>query len=335
MHWTDNSINRIVTSMNELRQKCSAKCTELTQSAKIQNIELSRQITQSNVTGTFAAVDSGFSTKQFLSLDVVLVRSVAAIFTYNDAKLVASTYFPNRVPGISLHCGSFSDQTESTYFKSLSRLTAEITCAIQTVKIHSPQMLMLDGSILPLPSDQPQSTSTLFPMYQELVDNYRELFELCGSQNCQLVGIVKDSRSQRLCNLLEQRLKMPIPNGTDEFLCDLLLTAGQRSITFAHSDQPNGFSKNINCFYIKTGNGLPFRVEFIANNSASVGGLEQEADAIAGQLMPISNTFSYPAILIETDMRACLTPNEINHVFNSIENRSKEFVLRSNSRPFR
>ncbi len=119
MHWSDKSISRIVSSMNELKQTRSAKCNELITAAKTLGLPLTTSVQPSKVNGNVAAVDSGLATKQFVSLDVVILRGLSSIFTYKDNELISSTYFQNRVPEISVHYEIFTDQSESTSFKSL------------------------------------------------------------------------------------------------------------------------------------------------------------------------------------------------------------------------
>ncbi len=337
MHWSASSITRIVTSMNELKQQCTAHCSELKRISTEKHFPLVNVVTPSEVNGVVAAVDSGFSSRQFLSLDVMLLRSVATIFTYNSNQLIASQYFPNRVPGIGVHYGVFTDTSDSTCFKSLSRLAAELSCAVQTVKMYSPSMLFIDGSLLPLQSDKPQEGSSLTSLYAEVLALYKELYALCSENNCELVGIVKDSRSQKLCNLLERKLETRIAVNSDEFLSNLLLASGERTVVFSLEDSQLEFTQDasgVHCFYMKSGNGLPYRVEFLSNEKDD--GIESLASTLAGKLYSLGSPhFSYPSILIEVDMRAALTPAEINSLFSSLENNTRDLALRSNSRPFR
>ncbi len=312
--------------MNELKEQCSRHCSELKNLSTQSGFQLTEGIKPMEVSGVVAAVDSGFSSRQFLSLDVMLLRSMSCIFTYEKNNLVESVYFPNRVPGISVHYGVFSDPTDSSCFKSLSRLSAELNCAVQTVKVFKPKLILIDGSLLPLPSDKPSQGSSLSPIFEEVISLYSQLYSACVESNCLLVGIVKDSRSQKLCNLLEKKLATRIPVNNDEFLCNLLLKPNEKSLVFPLDTS----HENIHCFYMKTGDGLPMRVEFLASGDAN-----EVASSVAGQLHSLSPQFSYPSILIEVDMRASLMPREISTLFNSLESNAKELVLRSNSRPFR
>lgn len=337
MHWSSASITRIVANMNELKQRCAINCTEVQKAYSDKKKPIVFDIKSVSFDGVVSAVDSGFSTKQFVSLDVMLLRSTAAVFTYKQNVLVSNEYFPSRVPGVSVHCGVFSEPSDSQCFRSLLRLSAELNCALQTVKMYSPQMLLIDGSLLPLSNDKPSKESSLHEMYAEVLQAYNNLFATCTETNCTLVGVVKDSRSQRLCSLIEQELKQTLPVNSDEFVTDLLLSRNQRSLAFQINEETasiggasNGikFKDKINAFYMKAGDALPYRVEFM--------GSEEKADEIAANLCALgSSQFAYPSILIEVDMRAALTPGEITSVFNSLESVNRDLVLRSNSRPFR
>lgn len=331
MHWSATSVNRIVTSMNELKQQCASHCNELKQAANRQGLELTSGVAPHNFSGVVAAVDSGFSSREFVSLDVLLLRSVASVFTYENSALVGCDYFPNRVPGISVHYGVFPDAAESACFKSLSRLAAELNCALQTARLYNPALLFIDGSLLPLASDKPPANSSLQAQFDEVLSLYGELFATCAANNCELVGVVKDSRSQKLCNLLQRKLNVNVAISSDELLCNFLLSSGQRTMAFKADESAAGNARQVHCFYLKAGGGLPYRVEFIAS-----GNVEEHASLLASKLCGLGSPhFSYPSILIEVDMRAALTPGEISALFSSIENRQSDFILRSNNRPFR
>ncbi|MFH1247096.1 MAG: DNA double-strand break repair nuclease NurA, partial [Candidatus Micrarchaeota archaeon] len=247
MHWSASSINRILTSVTELREQCTLRCTELKKISSEKGFKLVSKVNPTEINGVVAAVDSGFSSRQFVSLDVLLLRSVASIFTYEKNNLVASQYFPNRVPGVSIHYGIFSDATESSCFKSLSRLSAELSCGVQTVKMYSPAMLLIDGSLLPLASDKPPQDSSLSNLYNEVIGLYGELYSICKENNCELVGVVKDSRSQKLCSLLEKKLGGKISINSDEFLSNMLLASGERTVAFPLEDAPFEFAKGLHC----------------------------------------------------------------------------------------
>ncbi len=351
MHWSSNSIARILTSIGELKKRCSVQCDNLKKDS-LNDVPIVTNIEKTQANSTLAAVDSGFSTKQFLSMDVMLLRSVSTIFAYENGKLTSTDYFPNRVPGISIHYGVFSDQSESTCFKSLTRLNAEMSCAVQTVNVFKPSMILIDGSLLPLPSDKPPENTSLSLLYSETIALYSNLFKVCAENNCELVGVCKDSRSQRLCNLLSENNKVDFPIPNDEFVTDLLLDSFQRTLCFPHSNVNSldnsgavadvHWSKLVNCFYMKAGDSLPFRVEFLlpnTNNEKENDGkenLEKAASLIASSLASFcSPQFGYPSILIEVDMRASLKPGEISTLFASLEHQANALILRSNSRPFR
>ncbi len=331
MHWSATSINRIINSVNELKEKCSTHCRELKKAAADENFELVKNVEKREFSGVVGAIDSGFSSRQFLSLEVMLLRSAGSIFTYDKNMLVNSRYFPNRVPGISVHSSLLADPSDSLHFKSLSRLSAELNCAIQVAKIYQPSLLLVDGSLLPLPTDRPAGqNSTFCQHYNEVIALFNELFATSRENNCTLVGIVKDSHSQKMCNLLTSKFKRNLPAYSDEFLANSLLTGQQRTSCFK-LDQTELSESELYCFYMKSGSSLPYRVEFQSKKE-----VEKKATEIAGNLQAISSTqFAYPSILIEVDMRAALTPGEINALFKTLDGSARDLVLRSNSRPFR
>lgn len=341
MHWSASSLNRIVTSVNELRQRCVDSCDVIKKTSAGQGQQLVFSIAPVSVSNqTVAAIDSGFSVKQFVSIDVMLLRAVGCIFNYADGNISSASYYPSRVPGVSVHYGLFSDQNESTLFKSLTRLNAELSCALQTAKIYSPPLLLLDGSLLPLASDKPPLGSELEVAYEDTMELYSQLFSFCQDNNIQIAGIVKDPRSQRLCSILSSA-GYEVPTSSDIFLSDILLSPFERTSTFTYADDVNSsilrdlgqWPSIARGFYLKAGADLPYRVEFMAAGDA-----EQQASLLASKLLGLgsSHAFAYPSILIEADMRAALTPQEINTVFTSLSSRTTGFAaLRTNSRPFR
>lgn len=131
MHWSSSSLNRIVSSVKELKQKCSNDTNELKLRYAAKGTPLVHGVEPIEISDiSVAAVDSGFSVKQFVSVDVMLLRSVGCVFHYSQNSSLASTsFYPSRVPGISIHSGIFSDPAESTAFRSLTRLNAELNCA--------------------------------------------------------------------------------------------------------------------------------------------------------------------------------------------------------------
>lgn len=152
---------------------------------------------------SIVGIDGGVISKSFYNFDLIASRAVACIFKFDKNKPYVD-YFPNKspIPNIIPNLTP-SNQNESEIFISLERLSKEIELAILiTKRPERPNIIILDGSILPLPNDKPNYSSKILIKYQQVIEKYRILFESCIENNIMLVGCVKDSRSKRFISFL-------------------------------------------------------------------------------------------------------------------------------------
>jgi len=300
-----------------------------------QGSQLVSQVNRQPISISACAVDGGLFSHRLHGTDLVSVRSVGVHFTYSDSKLVSFDYSPSRrvEPSLEFHDGL--DEHEANLFRSLVRLKSELSCALTITEKFSPQLLLLDGSLWTVPSDRPSSDSALAPLYGEVIPLYKKLYSLCDSDKAdskeekktQLCGIIKDSRSRKLAKDLGF-------DCSDTVLCDHLLEAGERTSELPYFDEkqkePEGYWERLKVFYLKpSDHDLPLRVEFLH----SAIGIDQVASLILS-LSSISESFAYPAILIEADMRAAMDAQEIEHIQNRLSSLQIR-PLRRNARPFR
>ncbi len=264
------------------------------------------------------AVDGGLLAHRMHGIDIAVARAVGVNFIYEDSRLKSCDYYPSKSPRSSVEVQSALDEHEALVFRSLVRLKHELGCAIEVIGRYSPQIMLLDGSLLPVPSDIPSKESTLYPLYKEVLAFYGELH----SSGTLLCGVIKDSRAKRLSK-----------DCTDSVLCNYLLEECERTIEMEYfeSKTPNkevSLAENIKVFYIKPSkNDLPLRIEVL-------GDTEQAAQLICS-LSAISEHFAYPAILVEADMCAALDPAELQQIENSLQSKAGIRPLRRNLRPFR
>lgn len=265
------------------------------------------------------AVDGGLLYSRMHGLDISISRAVAVNFTYADGKPSVHEYHPSRAPQPSVEIMTSLDEHEANVFRSLVRLSQEIKCAAEAVEKFRPDLLLLDGSLLPLPSDIPAKSSQLRRMYDDLTGSYRKLY----SYDCLFCGVIKDSRARRLS-----------PDCSDSVLCDYLLGEGERTKEFPYFEKtpPNNelgeLGARIAVTYIKPSeNDIPLRTEVL-------GDVEKAASYVMG-LSAISSHFAYPAALIEADMCAALDPLEMESIERQLQSKAGIMPLRRNSRPFR
>ncbi len=274
------------------------------------------------------AVDGGLLAERMHGADIVVARAVAVTFQYDGAGLIGCSYFPKKSPEPEIEILSASDEHEAAVFRSLTRLRLELSCAVGALEASKPQLLLLDGSLLPHPSDRPQGESPLGPLYDEVVSLYSKLFDSCSAGGCMLCGVSKDSRSRKL----SKSLGLDCP---DTLLCSHLLRGMERTKDTGCFEPlaPGGGAeapgKGIRAFYLRPSiSDLPLRIEVLGSDIS-------KAASILCSLSAISANFAYPAALIEADMRAALDARELEPIRSTLSSLSGMRPLRRNSRPFR
>ncbi len=275
------------------------------------------------------AIDGGLLYQRVHGADIIVTRSVGVNFVYSNSSLSSFAYFPAKSPQPEIELKSSLDEHESQQFSSLLRLKSELECAVASMQKFSPQLLLMDGSLLPLPSDRPPESSELHGRYAQVIALYQKLYSECNERKCMLCGVIKDSRSRKLSDDLGIKC-------SDSLLCNYLLQAGERTKEFAYSESKNkdaiSLGSNIKVFYLKSSpNDLPLRIEVLDNAAGNVA----NAATLLYSLSAISDNFAYPAILVEADMCAALDPKEIEYIEQSLITLSGLKPLRRNNRPFR
>jgi NurA domain len=274
------------------------------------------------------AVDGGLLSERMHGADIVVSRSVGVNFTYDGPRLGSYAYHPKKCPEPDIDMRDSLDEHEANLFRSLVRLKSELGCAISTLERFSPGLLLIDGSLLPLPTDRPEDKSPLRPLYQDVLGLYWRLFSLSKEKKCMLCGVIKDSRSRAL----SESLGLSCP---DTLLCGYLLKEGERTRAMPYHPENKGLKEllelgeGVRVFYLKpSDDDLPLRVEAQDCDADS-------AASIICSLSQISDNFAYPAILIEADMCAALDPKEMEPIRSSLISMSGLKPMRRSSRPFR
>ncbi|MHA1299821.1 MAG: DNA double-strand break repair nuclease NurA [Candidatus Helarchaeota archaeon] len=317
---------------------------------------------------TIAGIDGGIIAKNFYNFDLIATRAVACIFEFNKNKPNV-IYYPEQSPTPKIISNiTPQNQTESEIFISLERIKEEIDLAISlSNRAKRPNLIILDGSILPLPSDKPGSSSELILKYEQVLEKYRILFKNCIDKNILLAGCVKDSRSRRFTSFMGKA----IPHLMDYFPrlnlildldyrgiinrlydCELLyriLEVNERTCILNYVENPKNhfilkdfdddIIKRLKIFYLKAvPYDFPMRVEYLTLNSSPI----STANKISAAILPLSChhvEFAVPTILIEADARAKLRDSDIDVLCDilvqKIGIKQNYFELRRNRRPFR
>ena len=259
------------------------------------------------------ATDGGLLWHRMHGVDIYLVRAAGVHFRYENSCLKSHDYHPKKSPDSIIEIRNHLDDHEARVFGSLIRLKSELSCAIELIEKYDPYMLLLDGSVLPLPSDVPRKESAVYPLYLEVCALYKKLFSF-GREKL-VCGVIKDSRSASFAKSVGL-------NCSDSVLCSYLLSEGERTSIMPYSGE-------VQCFYLKAAeNDLPLRVEVVGNKA-------EQAAEILYSISAISENFGYPAVLVEADMCAALDPREMEPIKIMLGKKAKVLPLRRNARPFR
>jgi len=280
--------------------------------------------------------DSGLTKKSSHLMDFVFLRAVAVIFRYSRGKLEDVVYYPrtNPTPEMTYSPESLSD-IEFRIFWSLQRMKREVKLSIEAIRKYSPDLFLIDGSLMINPGDVPKKESSVYSDYQELNNLLKELYETSKEKNCMIAGIVEDSRSSAFCNYVSKNIlekikspKLPdlknlLKRTRDTSLLYYMLEKGERTIAI---DLEGG----VKCFYLKSVEyDRPIRIEFLEN--------EKEIGEIVYSVSSQNQTYGLPNVLIEADQRAKLSEHETDYFINMIASKLRLqniFFLRRDGRPF-
>lgn len=308
--------------LNDFSNKISQHLKSISQSCqnlKDESLLSSQKLSPLVFDFSVIATDGGILYERLFGFDLFLLRSSCVYFNYNENKLIDFEYFPSKLSPITpLLLDSF-DENESQKLKSLLRLKEELSITLNCAKEKLPKIVLLDGSIVPLPSDRPEKSSSLFPLFEEIISLYAQLYLFCSKNNLLLCAIVKDSRSKSISSRFDL-------NFNDVVLFDNLLDGNSASSLFDLTEK-FGFSDfSFKFFYLKpTSSSLPLRVEFLS--------LDFDFDIIPTINSLCQLGLDYPPPLIEADLCATIDPNEIENFKKSLPLELRP--LRRNSRLFR
>jgi len=302
-----------------------------------------------------AGVDGGLAKESFHGIDLILLKAVAVIFQFKEGKLREVSYYPEPFPSPTPNIvfDPFSE-LEFELNSNMQRQMIEVETATETIKKFKPDLLLLDGSIVPHYVQRPESSSLLFQIYQQMIEAYKKLFSIAEENKTILAGIIEDSRGTRFCEILNQSLvflpevreaRVLLEKTKDTNLLTYVLNYGERTFVFPYSPEPEkhpvlkefgGTGKKIYSFYLKAAEfDRPMRVDLLANSN-----VEEIASKISSILLAICNssTYAFPSVLIEADLRARLSEKEIEEFGLDLKSRlgniASMLELRRKGRPF-
>lgn len=311
-----------------------------------------------------AGVDSGFVSKRLSFLDFVLVKTAGVVFDYKSGVVLRSEYYPapfSFPKPVLLSEGLERDEEQQSV--SLIRLREEVDCAIEVIKKFKPKYLFIDGSIVPQYQDKPRKESSINEEYHSIIHKFEELYNAANNSSTVLIACVEDSRGSRFAQILKDEI---IPKAKvasvraisadklvksfDASLLDYYLNTGERTFSFPYSDSVDShailkdyspkWANSVFVFYLKAAEfDKPLRVEFLfpqgLTDSKGLSSFANEVASVVYSLSSLHKEYSFPSILIEADLRAGLSEQEINVVFNRlIDKLGPKVRMRRTNRPF-
>jgi len=285
---------------------------------------------------TIGGEDGGLTKKSGHLLDFVFLRAVSVIFNYERGKLQDVAYYPtiNPTPEIIYSSNALSD-VDFRIFWSLQRMKKEIKISIDTISRFSPDLFLIDGSLMINPADVPRKESSVYMDYIEVKKLLNTLHEVGKKENCMIAGIVEDSRSSAFCTYIAENILSEVKSKKVPELIDILKRTRDTNLLYYLLEKGEAtkiidLEEEIKCFYLKTVEfDRPIRVEFFEN--------EKEIAEIIYTISSQSRTYGLPNVLIEADQRAKLSENDIDYYTNLIASKlgiQNVFFLRRDNRPF-
>lgn len=295
---------------------------------------------------TVAGVDGGLVRRELHGLDLVMTRAVAAVFEYRGGSLEGSDYLPSKTPSpdVETITGSL-DRREVDRAATLLRLRAETDAA--GAAMEDADTVLMDGSILPQHPDRPPRGGPLEEDYEAVVENYRDLYTTAMREGTLLAGVVEDTRSTAMCEVLRDNGfdSEPMGGGRDTTVLQHLLEKGERTLTMRYGDPEahpilsdlDGFEDAFHSFYLKAAkNDRPVRVDVFAPDEpvATVEAVASQVFALSG----VGDTYGIPPLLIEADQRAKIEGHEVEMLTNRLQAKLAHLPgvqdLRRDRRPF-
>ncbi|MCX6803381.1 MAG: DNA double-strand break repair nuclease NurA [Candidatus Diapherotrites archaeon] len=233
--------------------------------------------------------------------------------------------------------------------------------------------MFIDGSIVPQYQDKPRGDSELNSDYHSIITLFARLYKVAEQNFTTLVACVEDSRGTRFRQILQDdilskdssstpssqnslnqknlsskiQLSASILNSSfDASILDYYLRQGERTFAFSYTNSPSShailkdyspeWAKSVFVFYLKaTEFDRPLRVEFLCKDKNNLKECANRIASIVYSLSSLHREYSFPSILIEADLRAGLSEQEINVVYERlIDKLGSKIRMRRNNRPF-
>lgn len=299
------------------------------------------------------AVDGGLVKKSLHGFDCALVRAAGVCMRYEKGRLSGVKYWPSKAPAPIPKVFETLSDIDWAYLSSLVRIEAEVDTVLECLERFRPDILMMDGSIVPHYSDRPSSgRGEAREAYSRVLEKYRKLYSRSLEYGTMLAGIVEDSRSTRFCSMVKDEM---LPGTGEPLSAELLSSLGTSRDTsllfsslgpgemtapfpYARSASEHSILKDlgehgckISTFYIRAARlDRPLKVDFLGDDWK---GLASVLLSVASQ----HPSYGIPVPIIEADNVAKLSEEDMDRLCSRILGElggSSLMRLRRDQRPF-
>lgn len=319
--------------------------------ADIPEKHLTKKIIPVSLSGlSIAGIDGGLVRRRFRSMDLIMTRGVAVVFEFGPKEGPRVKFFPEPFPEPSVKPVLLTlSSPELEQISSLERIATEIRVAMSVLEEFHTDIVIMDGSLLYHPRDRPQVSSPAHDKFQEVLALYKQLYNKAKATGVALVGVVKDSRSTRIANIMGEILphvlrrpeffeKMQgidyrwlLKNSRDCDILDTFLEEGERSFAFRYSAEISGSSNSLDnelkkwmssiwVTYLKTASeDLPLRIEMLLYGDQVLDA--EKLDRALAAILPLSwqhPEYGIPTPILEADTRARISMNETRLVVDRL-----------------
>ena len=285
-------------------------------------------------------VDGGMQMRSLSGFDIIMVRSIGAMFYHKPDSVVAS-YFPSRTPDPDiLIIPSLTTREEVDRLATLKRLQSEYETMKAAIKNMQPNIALLDGSVLPLETDRPQNPS-LANEYRHTIKIFTELLIEAEKNQTALVGVVKDTRSRLFIQLLSRIVPRLLKLGLAKDLLNIDYRSVFRTatdVTFVNNltqrqertavirEKTHIPELNIpvirDVTYLKPVSfDIPLRIELL-HRTPENSDLAERVAQIIQSLSGSNPAYAMPNVLMEADARVRIPNEEMDLIVDSILTRA-------------
>ncbi|MHA1673990.1 MAG: DNA double-strand break repair nuclease NurA [Promethearchaeota archaeon] len=159
-----------------------------------------------------AAVDGGTGVREYLGLDITLIKVALVIYDFADPFHPAISYYPilKNDENYSLFTDFGVNRTSNMgALVNFRRILAENTIVIQMLENvnPTPDLIILDGSLQIPPISNFYALIHSHPkLCYDVFESYRRLYTLCHDNDISLIGSVKDSKIPQFRDLIIRAL---------------------------------------------------------------------------------------------------------------------------------